>query len=164
MQKELKNFAYIDNTNLYKGCEAEGFKIGYEKLRTYLKERHSVKTAYIFIGFLPGNEDMYKQFQEWGYTLIFKPTIPNKDGIKGNCDAELVLQATVDFYENKFNKAVLVSSDGDFACLVKFLHKHEKFDAVLSPRSEKKCSSLLKKLGVRITFLPEVRGKISYQK
>ena len=37
--KELKNVAYIDNTNLHKDSEAEGYKIDYAKFRAYLKER-----------------------------------------------------------------------------------------------------------------------------
>ncbi|MCK5459699.1 NYN domain-containing protein [Candidatus Parcubacteria bacterium] len=98
-----------------------------------------VKIAYMFIGFVLGNEEMYKRFQEWCYTLVFKPTIPNDSGgIKGNCDAELVLQATSDFYENRFDNAILVSSDGDFACLVKFLIKKNRFGFLLSPRERAK--------------------------
>lgn len=76
MIRELKNVAYIDNTNLYKGCEAEGFGIDYSKFRVYLKERLGVVTAYIFIGYVPGNEERYRELQEQGYTLIFKPTLP----------------------------------------------------------------------------------------
>ncbi len=163
MKKDLKNIAYIDNTNLYKGSEAEGFKVDYIKFRQYLKNKHGVKMAYMFIDFVLGNEEMYKRFQEWGYTLIFKPTIPSGNGIKGNCDAELVLQATSDFYENKFDNAILVSSDGDFACLVKFLIKKNKFGFLLSPRESKKCSSLLKKIGTKIVFLPQIKEKISYK-
>lgn len=164
MHRDLTHYAYIDNTNLHKGTEAEGFKVSYIKFRRYLTERHGVKVAYMFIGFVPGNEEMYKQFQESGYTLIFKPTIRSHDGeIKGNCDAELVLQATSDFYEKKCTKAVLVTSDGDFACLAKFLLKQNAFDAILSPRGKEKCSSLLKKIpSVRLTFLPEVKNLISY--
>ncbi len=161
MRKELVNIAYIDNTNLYKGCQAEGFQVDYARLRKYLEERFAVKTAYIFIGFLPGNEEMYRVLQEQGYTLIFKPTIPGGRGeIKGNCDAELVLQATSDFYEEKYKKAIIVTSDGDFACLVKFLLKRSAIDSVLSPRSSKKCSSLIRKSGVKILFLPEVKVHI----
>lgn len=163
MKKDLKNRAYIDNTNLYKGSESEGFKIDYIKFREYLENKHGVQTAYMFIGFVLGNEEMYKRFQEWGYTLVFKPTIPNGNGIKGNCDAELVLQATSDFYENKFEKAILVSSDGDFACLVKFLLKKEKFGVLLSPRGSKKCSSLLRKTKAKVVFLPQIKKRIEYK-
>jgi uncharacterized LabA/DUF88 family protein len=158
---EPKNAAYIDNTNLHKSCEAEGYNIDYVKFRKYLLERHGVQTAYIFIGYVPGNEERYKKFQERGYTLIFKPTLPDGNGkIKGNCDAELVLQATRDFYEAKFEKLVIVSSDGDFGCLVQFLQERNKLEIVLSPRNKNMCSTLIKRLAPRITFLPEVRTLI----
>ena len=162
MRKELRNVAYIDNTNLHKGTEAEGFFIDYKKFRRYLEERLRVKTAYIFIGYVPGNEERYRKFQELGYTLIFKPTLPDSAGkIKGNCDAELVLQAVRDYYENIFEKAVIVSSDGDFGCLVQFLQERNKLEIVLSPRSKNKCSTLIKRLAPKLTFLPEVQHLIS---
>ncbi len=158
---EPKNAAYIDNTNLHKGSEAEGFRIDYVKFRKYLLERHGVQVAYIFIGYVPGNEERYKKFQERGYTLIFKPTLPDGNGkIKGNCDAELVLQATRDFYEDRFEKLVIVSSDGDFGCLVQFLKEHDKLEIVLSPRNKNQCSTLIKRLAPKITFLPDVRTLI----
>jgi len=161
MIKESKNVAYIDNTNLHKGCEAEGFNIDYVKFRTYLRERLGVKTAYIFIGYVPVNEERYKKFQERGYTLIFKPTIQDGNGnIKGNCDAELVLQATRDCYESDFEKMIVVTSDGDFGCLIQFLQEKNKLEVVLSPRGIHKCSTLIKKLSPKLTFLPEVKELI----
>ena len=39
--------------------------------------------------------------------------------MKGNVDAELVLHAAAIEYKN-YSKAVIVTSDGDFACLIKF--------------------------------------------
>ena len=161
MQKPLENCAYIDNTNLYKGFETEGYRVEYDKLRTYLTERHGVKMAYIFIGFMPGRETLYRDLQQHGYTLVFKPTVPNKDGdTKGNCDGELILQATSDFYEKKFKNAVIVTSDGDFACLVNFLLERQSLDSVLSPRKTT-CSSLLTRSKAKIVFLPEVAALIA---
>ena|GEM_PF-344898 len=160
VKKDLVNSAYIDNTNLYKGFEAEGRRVEYDRLRTYLTERHAVGTAYIFIGFVPGNENLYKELQEQGFTLIFKPTVPSKEGTKGNCDGELILQATVDFFESKYEKAVIVTSDGDFACLVNFLKDREALDSILSPRKTT-CSSLLTRTKAKIVFLPEVANLIS---
>ena len=41
---------------------------------------------------------MYTRLQEEGFILVFKPTLKYKDGtVKGNCDAELVLQAMIEF-------------------------------------------------------------------
>ncbi len=159
--KDLKNVAYIDNTNFYKGCEAEGFTTDYVKFRTYLRDKFRIKAAYIFTGYVPGNEERYKRFQEQGYTLIFKPTLPDGRGnIKGNCDAELVLKAVRDYYENNFEKMVVVSSDGDFGCLIKFLQEKNKLQIVLSPRGKEKCSSLIKRLAPKLTFLPEIKNLI----
>ena len=92
---------------------------------------------------MAGNPDMYRDFQNMGYTIIFKPTLVNKDGkVKGNCDAELVLQAMIDL--NEYNKAVIVTGDGDFQCLVKHLRKIHKLGYVISP-NRKWCSILLKR-------------------
>lgn len=63
----------------------------------------------------------------------------------------------VDFYENKFDNAILVSSDGDYAGLVKFLKEKERFRAILSPAIAKKCSILLKRTEVEIAYINDQR-------
>ena len=99
--------------------------------------------------------------QECGFTLVFKEVIYDGDGKpKGNCDADLVLQATSDAYENKFDKAVLVASDGDYAGLVKFLLEKQKFSIVLSPHPKDKCSILLKRTGVKIAYIGDQRSHL----
>lgn len=80
--------------------------------------------------------------------------------IEGNCDADLVLQAARDAYENKFDKAIIVSSDGDYAGLVKFLQEKQKLLAILSPSNEKKCSILLKQTGAKITYINDQRSHL----
>ncbi len=97
--------------------------------------------------------------QEAGFTLIFKEVVYDNEGkVKGNCDADLVLKATRDAYENSFEKAILVSSDGDYAGLVKFLQEREKFLAVVSPATSRKCSILLKRTGAKIAYLNDQKS------
>ena len=63
--------------------------------------------------------------------LCFKiqAVLPNKDGKhKGNIDADLVLQAVVDCCEGRFDKAVIITSDGDFYSLVNFLYQRENWE------------------------------------
>jgi len=89
--------------------------------------------------------------QKAGYILIFKPIILDGEGkAKGNCDADLVLHALLE--REKYDKAVIVTSDGDFYSLVRYLRENNKLEMVLSPH-EKTCSMLLKK---------EARDKIAY--
>ena len=78
--------------------------------------------------------------------------------IKGNCDADLVLKAIVDFYEKQCERVILVSNDGDYAPLVKFLKEKHIFQSLISPSN--KCSFLLRKLNIPIVFLDTQRSNI----
>ncbi len=156
---DKNNFAYIDGANLHKGVADLGWKIDYKRLRLWLSSKYQLKRAYLFLGLIPKYKDLYKYLQEVGFTLIFKETTYDGDGkIKGNCDADLVLQVVRDAYENKFDKAVIVSSDGDYAGLIKFLQEKNKLLAILSPSNH--CSILLKRTNARITYLDRVSSKI----
>jgi len=158
-----KNYAFIDSQNLNLGIKSLGWKLDYKKFRVYLKEKYHIKKAYLFIGYVPANQDLYSSLQSMGYVLVFKPTLPDKDGnIKGNIDADLVLQAMIDY--RKYDKAVIVTSDGDFYSLVKYLYTNKKLERVISPYM-KTCSSLLKKTAKeKIIFMHNLSKKLGYKK
>jgi len=156
---ENKNFAYIDGANLHKGLEFFNWKLDYERFRIWLKEKYNVERAYLFIGLIPKYKDLYTYLQESGFTLIFKETICDNDGKpKGNCDADLVLQVVCDTYENHFDKAIIISSDGDYASLIKFLQKKDKLKIILSPSNVNKCSVLLKRTNAPIAYINDQRS------
>ena len=155
------NYAFIDSQNLHRRIKSLGWGLDWQRFRVYLKEKYGVDIAYIFIGYLPENKDLYLRLQKFGYILVYKPVIPNGDGgAKGNVDADLVLQAMLDF--NNYNKAVIVSSDGDFYSLVKHLYSENKLEIVISPYKDT-CSVLLKKSAkekiVFINNLQKLLGK-----
>ena len=153
------NFAYIDGANLHKGVADLGWRLDYKRFRLWLNNKYQVKRAYLFLGLVPKYKDLYTYLQEVGFTLVFKETTYGGNGeVKGNCDADLVLQVARDTYENKFEKAVIVSSDGDYAGLIKFLQEKDKLLTILSPSNH--CSILLKRTNARITYLDRVRSKI----
>lgn len=162
MQKSENNFAFIDSQNLNLGIQNLGWNLDFKKFRIYLKEKYSVSTVYLFIGYIQPNQDLYTSLQKAGYILIFKPVLPDKDGkVKGNVDADLVLQTMIEY--NNFHKAVIVTSDGDFYSLVKYLHEHNKLKLVMSPYV-KTCSSLLKKSAKeKIIFMNNLRQKLEYK-
>jgi uncharacterized LabA/DUF88 family protein len=155
----LKNYAFVDSQNLNLSIRDLGWKLDFARFRIYLREKYSVSVAYLFIGYLPENQDLYNSLQKYGYVLIFKPTLKYKDGrIKGNCDAELVLQAMID-YQN-YNKAIIVSGDGDFHCLVHFLSQQKKLEKVLIP-NKFRYSALLKKTAAnKLAFMNDLRHKL----
>ena len=106
---------------------------------------------------------MYRSLQEAGYICIFKPTLKYKDGtIKGNCDAELVLQAMIELKE--YEGAVIVSGDGDFYCLVDYLQKQNKLKKLLVP-NQKKYSALLKKFPSEyLAFVSDLEKRLKIAK
>jgi uncharacterized LabA/DUF88 family protein len=143
MIPKQNNFAFIDSQNVHKGIQNLGWELDWRRFRIYLQEKYSVTTAYLFIGFMPEHNDIYDDLQKAGFILKFKPVLPKgQDGVKGNVDADLVLQAMIDY--SNFDRAVLVTSDGDFYSLARYLYNNGKLVAVLSPHVMT-CSRLLKK-------------------
>lgn len=159
MKQKENNYAFIDSQNLNLGIQSLGWKLDFVRFRRYLSEKYGVSTAYIFIGYVPQNQKLYSQLQKMGYVLVLKPTIPDVDGnIKGNVDADLVLQAMLDY--NNFDKAIIVTSDGDFYSLVAYLYENKKLRFVMSPYV-KTCSTLLKKSAKeKIIFMDNLKRKL----
>jgi len=160
MKKQENNFAYIDGANLYKGAADLGWGIDYKRLRLWLTNKYKIKRAYLFLGLVPKYARLYTHLQEVGFVVIFKETTCDENGkVKGNCDADLVLQSVCDTYEKNFDKAVIISSDGDYAGLVKFLHNRGKLLSIISPNNH--CSVLLKRTNARILYLDWVKNKVN---
>ncbi len=163
MYRHQNNYAYIDGYNMHLSSINLGWQIDYQKLRTYLSDKYGIVMAYYFIGYRYDYENLYSSLTKKGYTLIFKE-VSKKDnsGVKGNVDAELVLQAMLDILD--YDQAVIVTSNGDFACLVKYLLDQGKLKRLLAPCGSN-CSSLLTRAaGPYIDFLDDLRHKLEYKK
>jgi hypothetical protein len=98
MKKPLENCAFIDSQNLNLGIRDQGWELDFYRFRIFLKEKYGVAKAYMFLGYLKENMKMYDALKRYGYELVFKPIVRSKkNGVKGNIDAELVLQAMIDY-------------------------------------------------------------------
>ncbi len=151
---------YVDGNNLYRSAKELGFEIDYKKFRGWLRQKYKTTNVYLFIGLVPERVKFYQYLQESGFILIFKQTVSVSGTIKGNCDAELVLKTTSDFYTKAFDRCILITGDGDFGCLVEFLENNSALNCVLAP-DENKCSILLKNKNIEITFMNEHYHKFS---
>ncbi len=161
MRHKGNHYAFIDSQNVNLGVRELGWRLDFRKFRIYLEEKYSITRAYLFIGYLPGNIQLYDALERYGYSLIFKQAYIYGTGIiKGNIDAELVLQAMVDY--GNYDRAIIVSGDGDFACLVRYLNKNGKLGSVIVP-NQKKYSGLLKKAAEgKVYFLSDTKMLLSY--
>lgn len=170
--KKQNIYAFIDSQNLNLGTSRDiyknkkliykGWKLDFRKFRKYLWDKFRVKKAFLFLGYVKENEKLYQNLQSYDYTLIFKPTVKDQLGSpKGNVDAELVLHAAaIEF--SKYDKAVIVSGDGDFHCLHDFLIKKDKLLRIIIPNAKSE-SSLLKPFQKYKTFLVYDKKKLEYK-
>ena len=177
MPSKPKNttYVYIDANNLYQGIRYYfDWRLDYKKFYTFLMEKYRAENVYLFIGYIPEYYWLYKKLQRIGFRLIFKEITKDEQGnIKGNCDADMVLQIVQDYYENKINninaKAVLVTADGDYASTIKFLRDRDALEVVLAPcspyirvakKTHRPLSFLIRKLRVPIIYISKYQTRL----
>lgn len=161
MRQGENNYAFIDSQNLHLAIRDQGWLLDYKRFRKYLEDKYKVTKAFIFIGYVATNESLYTSLQEYGYILIFKPTLSLPDGrVKGNIDAELVLHTMIE-YPN-YDKAVIVTGDGDFHCLIDYLRRQNKLEKLIVP-NRYKFSSLLRKFAPHMVFMNDLKDKLGYK-
>jgi uncharacterized LabA/DUF88 family protein len=159
---EENNYAFIDSQNVNLEIRRLGWILDFKKFRIYLKEKYGINKAYIFIGYIKENKRLYENLLSFGYILIFKTVVRNKDGtIKGNCDAELVLH-TMTEYQN-YEKTLIISGDGDFACLIEYLRKRDKLLYAMIPNSYSYSFLLDEAAKGQIVHMNNLKDKLAYK-
>ncbi len=165
----MHNEAFIDGQNLYLGTTHSGpsWKIDVVKFREYLRRKFGVERAYYFLGCFDDNQQaMYTGLQDAGYTLVFRKhqreVVSHK---KGNVDTDLVFYVMYKLYKHEdIDKVILVSGDGDYYRMVKFLCDEGKLGKIIFPSSNN-WSSLYQRIERRYRMFldrPEVIKKIGY--
>ena len=158
----MNNYAFIDGANLHLSIKSQGWNLDYRKLRIYLTNKFQVGKALIFLGYIPRYEYIYRNLRASGFELVFKPTSSYKTRLgiikhKGNIDAELVLHAAAIEYDN-YDRAVIVSGDGDFACLLDFLKQRGKLMKIITPGP--RYSSLMSPYAKDLMSLAQVKSSL----
>ena len=85
----------------------------------------------MFIGYIPENEYMYSKYREFGYEVVFRNIVKTPKGIKANIDVDLTLEVMKCIHE--YDKAIIISGDGDFFSLTNYLQSQNKFGAIGIP-------------------------------
>lgn len=179
--RSKSNYAFIDSQNLNLGTQRMGWKLDWRKFRQYLRDEYDVSKAYMFIGYMSENVQLYEYMHELGYLVVLKPTVDvaakpgaadkkaagkpvakeddkDKPQVKGNIDADLVLYAMKEL--PNYRQAIIVSGDGDFFSLAEYLQQLGKLSHILTPNWQ--YSSLLKPFSSKIVRLDQLRRKLSY--
>lgn len=155
------NYAFIDSQNVNLSIREQGWALDFAKFRQYLTRRYNISKAFVFIGYIYEYQSLYTSLQKDGFILIFKPTLLLPDGkAKGNVDAELVLHSMIE-YKN-YDKALIVTGDGDFYCLVEYLLKMHKLLKLMIP-NKNKFSSFYRKMMANIVFMNNLKQAVEYK-
>ena len=166
-----ENRAYVDGQNLYMATRAatNPWQVDVYKLRVYLKEKYKVERAYYFLGCAEDkNNNLYEMIRDAGFELVFREHSEKAlSSKKGNVDTDIVFSMMKDFHEYpEIDKFYLISGDGDYFRMVKYLKEQGKLGKMLFPARHKE-SSLYRMLGdSSFTFLDTigVRAKIELKK
>jgi uncharacterized LabA/DUF88 family protein len=173
--KPKGNYAFIDSQNLNLGTQKMGWKMDWRKFRKLLQDKYGVTKAYMFIGHMPEFEDMYMQMHDLGFLVVLKPTQnlnkvntdkpaevgaepEEKKPIKGNIDADLVLWTMREIAN--YDKAIIVSGDGDFYGLIEYLIEQNKLLHIMTPNWQ--YSNLLKAFENYIVRIDQMRRELAY--
>lgn len=177
----MKTYVFIDASNLFYGGEKNlGWKIDYQKLFHYLKEKYEISRALYFGGIelhgfefnylkketVPVEEvkdhlsalikekgdklteaillllnrhlqraRFYSKLQRFGYELYLKPVklYEQDDGTtkrKANCDVDMTFHLMKE--KDNFNRVLILSGDGDFLPVLKYLKENGKEVIILA--------------------------------
>ncbi len=172
--KKPRVYVFIDSQNLNVGVQKYGWNMDWRKFRRFLTDEYGATKAYMFIGYVPENEDLYEQMHSAGYMVVLKPTFDmsrprqepteaeseEKRPVKGNIDADLVLWAMKEM--SNYDQAIIVSGDGDFFSLVEYLEGKGRLLKLLVPNGH--YSQLYNAYDKYIIRLDQLRRQLAYRR
>lgn len=168
MGKKEYVIAFIDGQNLHLGVQSSGWDIDLRKFRVFLKDKFHIQEAYYFMWFLSEKEqNLYSSLQKAWFIIIFREHSANLKGKKKwNVDVDIVFEIMKKIAEREiFDQIVLVSGDGDYIRMVKYLIQKHLLKKIIFPN--KKYSSLYNE--IRLSYgmtldVKDIRQKIAYKK
>lgn len=206
----MKTLAFIDASNLFYGGEKSlGWKIDYQKLLDYLKEKYEIQQALYFGGVeihnfkfdylknesVPVNEieeyfvdfikmkkqtlkeqifllfnvylqkvKFYKKLETFGYKLYLKPVkfYKTEEGLikrKANCDVDMAFHLMKE--KDNFDRVIILSGDGDFLPVLKYLKSQNK-EVIVLARGSRTAREIRQFVGSNFRDFVRLESKIKF--
>jgi len=134
---------FIDASNIYFSQKTLEWRIDFKKLLDYFKKEADLSRI-AFYGALNPDNERERKFHDFleiiGYVVRHKKIKFIKDATdqehgghnKGNVDVDLTIDAV--HFKNDYDSFILLSGDGDFESLLKYLKVYHKRCIVLSTK------------------------------
>lgn len=168
-KRQPVTYAFVDAANIiYRDSEPDPWKIDLKKLIKYLKERFGVSKVLYFGGIDNENEKqigLYRKMETWGYDLHLNTVkrFVNERGewyLKADVDSRMTFEMMRLLSE--YDRAVLLTGDGDFYWVFEHLLEHkERIWLLASPR--KTAKELKQLFGHRFSSLDDTKKWLEWK-
>lgn len=101
----------------------------------------------------------YRKIESFGYKLFLKPVKRFGTQRKANCDVDLTIKAIANI--ELFDRVIVLSGDGDFLPLYKYLEREHKEVYVLA-RSSKTAREAKRHLGAKFIEIRKLKNQIEF--
>jgi uncharacterized LabA/DUF88 family protein len=180
---KLKAYIFIDASNIHYYLKSKGWRVDWLKFKTYYEtvfqnpsffyyegitskgqyfDTHRYSSFNDFIDTKEKKENYFKLLKHAGYKVQYKPINRVYDNTSGqfkhkcNFDVELTIDA-IDNIDN-YDVFTLVSGDGDFLKLIRFLKSKKKKTIIIAPKE--RLSQNLKKAANEVIYLNQIKENI----
>jgi len=171
----LKEKYRVSKAFYYAGVETHGYHysaidnkpLELNRLLSYLqkklKEKNTKEEDIVLVGKHIKRIRFYKKLEEFGYKLCLKPTkIYWNEGRpvkKANCDVDMTLDLVR--YMEQYSTALIMSGDGDFATVIKYL-KSKKRDVLILARGERSAKEIRQLAGNNFRDFNYLREQLKF--
>jgi uncharacterized LabA/DUF88 family protein len=180
-----KSYIFIDASNIHYYLKDEGWKIDWLKFKKHYKDvflnpcfyyYEGIRSKGVYFDHHPDHklqdfneakkrkQNYFKFLKQHDYKVKYKPVTRVYDNTSGqfkhkcNFDVELTIDAIDNI--NDYDVFSLVSGDGDFEKLVKYLKGKRKKTIVIAPKD--RLSDNLKKAANTVIYLHNIKDSIKY--
>lgn len=123
----MRTYAFIDASNIIYGARSEGWFIDQKKLFDYIKKKFKSSKTFFYFGQDGKNQKQarfLRKLTSFGYILRIKPIKRYGRRQKANCDVDLTMDMIL--FKEKYDRAIVLTGDGDFIPLFEYLRKQKK--------------------------------------
>lgn len=152
----MKTNIYIDAANILISAKNINFDIDLNNLFTYLKDKYPNCKIIFFIGDVKALEEIRNILDKNEIEICIKEVAKEGGRLKANCDVELANRITIDVERNEVDLVVIMTGDGDFACLFDYAINMNKKVKCIATTYKNTSIFLRRRSFLKITFLEQL--------